>query len=96
MVNIRGPSGKIEHMSSIMRSLQNRGDIDEHPLGGVKTDAHMRVKDKVGKANPSMYAVGPILRGEFAEAITIPAIRELTKCLSDNIMNDHVLSPKVT
>ena len=55
----------------------------------------MRVKDKDGEANPYMYAVGPILRGEFAEAITIPATRELASCLADNIMNEHVLRPKV-
>lgn len=92
VVNIRGPSGKIEHMSEVMRSMLSRGEIDEHPLGGIKVDDDMRAVNADGKSQERLYGVGPILRGEFVEAMTIPAIRDLAPKLADSIISDHTLS----
>lgn len=95
IVNIRGPSGEIRHMSPIMRALHEKGEITEHPLGGIQTDIDMHVKNQALEPQKRLYAIGPILRGEFIEAMTIPAIRELAPRLASNVIRDHALKLEV-
>jgi len=89
IINNTGPSGKIEHMSSIMKAFERRQLVAQHPLGGVECDEQMHLLGTNTTDPIRLYGIGPILKGEIYESITVPAIRSLAGPLSDSMLRDH-------
>ncbi|MGQ0527711.1 MAG: FAD/NAD(P)-binding protein [Alphaproteobacteria bacterium] len=93
IVNITGPKVSIEDMTPIMRSLEKRGLIEQHPLGGIRSDDDMPATGSISNERNALYAIGPILKGEFLECTTISAIQEMAPALARIIIKEHVLVP---
>jgi uncharacterized NAD(P)/FAD-binding protein YdhS len=92
IVNNTGPSSRLADMSPLMRKLEEKGVISQHPLGGMRVDDNLHAIGSEGHSQNVFYAVGPIISGEFFEGITIPAIRQCTEYLAKSIVNDHILA----
>ncbi|NBO18534.1 MAG: hypothetical protein EBV03_04775, partial [Proteobacteria bacterium] len=91
IVNCTGPSVKIADMSPLLRDLQEKGHVVEHPLAGINVDPGLHVKDFNGQSSKIFYALGPLTQGEFFESVSIPAIQNCTKILAESIAQDHGL-----
>lgn len=76
-VNCSGPCGDLEHATDpLIRQMLKDGLVrpDAHRLG-IDADARSRVIDAAGEAQDSLFAVGPITRGQFYEITSVPDIR---------------------
>ena len=89
IVNCTGPSVRIADMSPLLRNLQEKGHVVEHPLAGINVDDHLRVRDYNGESSKVFYALGPLTQGEFFESVSIPAIQHCANILADTIGKDH-------
>jgi uncharacterized NAD(P)/FAD-binding protein YdhS len=77
IVNCMGPGQDLTGAQSpLVRQMLACGSItpDCHSLG-LATDDTGRVQDRAGRANPRIFAIGPITRGTFWEVTAIPDIR---------------------
>jgi uncharacterized NAD(P)/FAD-binding protein YdhS len=77
VINCTGPLSNLKRSPDpLHRSLLDQGLARTDPDRlGLDTDASLRVLGADGRANPRLYAVGPITRGEAWEIIAVPEIR---------------------
>ena len=77
IVNCTGPAGDPSRSSDpLLRGLLHSGAARADALGlGLEVDEQGRVVDAAGKADPRLYAVGPITKGAVWEIIAVPDIR---------------------
>ncbi len=87
VVNCSGPNGDYGRSGDpLVINLMRRGLLlaDELRLG-IEVSPDLRVLDRSGRAQPSMYALGQPTRGRWYEATAVPEIREqarhIAKCL---------------
>ncbi len=75
-VNCTGPDlGLASTGDPLLATLRGAGRIRPDPCRlGLNVDTESRVIDAFGHASPTLYAVGPITRGQFWESIAVPDI----------------------
>lgn len=61
----------------LMTDLLEQGLAQEGPHGfGLNVSSSSELIDTAGKAAPDLYAVGPLTRGQFWEAVGLPDVRQ--------------------
>jgi uncharacterized NAD(P)/FAD-binding protein YdhS len=88
VVNCTGPAGDL-HRLPLLRDLLDRGLVRPDPLRlGLDVDRDGRVLGSGGAPSPSLYAVGPLTRGAFWEAVAVPDLRGRTAELAAAVLAD--------
>ena len=77
VVNCAGLLGDLERAAEpLLQKLLTRGLIRPDPCRlGAEVDAGSRLIGASGRAEPGLYAVGPLTRGAFWEITSVPDIR---------------------
>ena len=91
IVNCTGPLGDLSHTREpLLRALVDRGAIrpDAARLG-IDVDRDAAVIDADGRADPRLFAVGPMTRGAFWEIVAVPDIRTQTWSLARRLAGAH-------
>jgi uncharacterized NAD(P)/FAD-binding protein YdhS len=77
----------VETTDPLMRSLFRQGSVRLDALGvGLDVNANLQVIDSDGRAQQSMWALGPIVRGIFWECTAVPDIRQQVQRLGHEIV----------
>lgn len=87
-VNCVGPGGDIAGTRDpLLRGLLDAGLVRPDPLRlGLDTDRDARLMDARGQVVPSLYAMGPIMRGTLWEITAVPDIRVQAQKLAHAIL----------
>jgi len=91
IVNCTGPNGDYERSGDpLVVNLMRRGLLlaDELHLG-IEVSQDLRVLDRSGHAQPSMYALGPPTRGRWYETTAVPEIREQARRIAKCLITEH-------
>lgn len=76
-----------QRQDPLARALLGRGLVRDDAAGfGFDVDAEGRPLDASGRANPGLYAIGPLLRGRDWETTAVPEIREQALALATNLL----------
>ena len=77
IINCTGPGGDPRHTQNpLLRQLVSRGMATPDALGfGLDVDGDDRVIGATGRADPRLYAVGPMTKGAHWEIVAVPDIR---------------------
>lgn len=91
VINCTGPEGDLARTpNALVRSLLDAGRIspDVHRLG-LDVDHTGRVRDTAGEPQDSLFAVGPMTKGEAWEIVAVPDIRRQVWDLARYLANAH-------
>ncbi|MBV1688222.1 FAD/NAD(P)-binding protein [Novosphingobium sp. G106] len=91
VINCTGPEGDLGRTPNLLvRSLLDAGQIrpDVHRLG-LDVDQTGRVRDIAGDPQDSLFAVGPMTKGEAWEIVAVPDIRRQVWDLARYLANAH-------
>jgi uncharacterized NAD(P)/FAD-binding protein YdhS len=94
VVNCTGLSGDLaSDRSGLFADLAAQGLAVRDPLGlGLDVDESFRLRDAGGQPTPGLYAVGPLTRAAFWEAVAIPDLRNQTAALARTVAHELTLS----
>jgi uncharacterized NAD(P)/FAD-binding protein YdhS len=74
----------------LLLQLLEDGLIDADPLGlGYRATADFRVLDRNGEAQDKLYAIGPLLVGNFWECIAMPELRVTARQIAEALAKPH-------
>ena len=90
-INCTGPQGNLAAARDrLLRQLSDSGVIRPDALGiGIDVDAQSRTITSDGTRNESLYAIGPMTRGESWEIVAVPDIRQQVWALARRLSNAH-------
>ncbi len=91
IVNCTGPLGDLARTQEpLLQKLAARGLIrpDAAHLG-IDVDNQGQTINAEGRANPDLYALGPMTRGAFWEIVAVPDIRTQTWNVARRLSNAH-------
>jgi uncharacterized NAD(P)/FAD-binding protein YdhS len=91
IVNCTGPLGDLSRTAEpLLQRLAAQGLIrpDAARLG-IDVDNQGQTIDAQGRANPHLYALGPMTRGAFWEIVAVPDIRTQTWNVARRLSNAH-------
>jgi uncharacterized NAD(P)/FAD-binding protein YdhS len=87
LINCTGPRGDPSRSEDpLLRGLIAAGVArpDRHRLG-LDVDARRRVLDAEGRAQPRLFAMGPLTRGAFWEIVAVPDIRGQAAAMAETL-----------
>ncbi len=89
VINCTGPRGDMAQSGDpLIAGLLRAGLVRPDACSlGVDVDARSRVLGASGEANDSLFAVGPLTRGQFYEITSVPDIRLQAADCADSILN---------
>lgn len=89
IVNCTGPQGDLlRSPEPLLRHLLRAGTIRPDALRiGLDVDAQSRVIAADGTADDSLYAIGPMTRGDLWEVVAVPDIRQQNWTLARRLSN---------
>lgn len=87
VINCTGPLMDLEHSPDrLHRALLEGGLARTDPLGlSIEVDAGLRVIARDGRANPRLWAVGPLTRAASWEVVAVPEIRAQVADLAERL-----------
>lgn len=88
VVNCASPQGDPEAARiGLLAHLRGAGLLRRDPLGlGLDVDEGLKVIAADGAAAPGLFAVGPLTRGTFWEAVAVPDLRNQTAQVADAVL----------
>ncbi|OHT19350.1 hypothetical protein [Edaphosphingomonas haloaromaticamans] len=91
VVNCSGPLIDLDRTEEpLLANLRARGVIRPDPSHiGLDVDPQARVIGRSGRADPRLFALGPLTRGAFWEVVAVPDIRVQTWNLARRLSNAH-------
>ena len=94
VVNCTGPSGDVRSGGSqLLESLCAAGTVRPHPLAlGLDTCGEGAVRDARGNESETLFALGPLRRGELWESTAVPEIRVQANALARHLAQSRALS----
>jgi uncharacterized NAD(P)/FAD-binding protein YdhS len=70
----------------LVRQLHNDGWLSADPLGlGFKCDGAFGLLNRLNRRAEGLYALGPLLRGEYWEMTAVPELRAAAKALATEL-----------
>jgi hypothetical protein len=86
-VNCTGPQGDPARAGEpLLDALLSAGRARTDPLHlGLDVDDQGRLLDREGRAQPDVYAIGPLLRGALWESVAVPEIRVQAEELAERL-----------
>lgn len=95
VVNCTGPNSNLAASTDpLIASLSRQGLIRPDPYKlGAEVDAEHRLIGSDGRANPRLFAVGPMTRGSVWEITSVPDIRVQAAQCADSLAHDAGLRP---
>lgn len=90
VINCTGPLMDLSHSNEALpRQLFDEGVARPDPLRiGLDVDGQGRVLDAQGRANPRLWAIGPLTRAEAWETVAVPEIRGQAAELAERLAGD--------
>ena len=94
VVNCTGPTGNVRAGGSrLLETLCSSGAARPHPLAlGLDTRADGAVRDARGRASETLFALGPLRRGELWESTAVPEIRAQAHALAQHLTQQRSLA----
>lgn len=94
VVNCTGPAGSVLGGGSrLLESLCDAGIARPHPLAlGLDTCADGALRDARGQEHETLFAIGPLRRGELWETTAVPEIRVQAHALAQRLAQPRSLS----
>jgi uncharacterized NAD(P)/FAD-binding protein YdhS len=94
VVNCTGPNGDVRSGGSrLLDALQASGAVRAHPLAlGLDTCSDGALRDAQGQASKTLFAIGPLRRGELWETTAIPEIRSQAQVLARRLVQQRTLA----
>jgi uncharacterized NAD(P)/FAD-binding protein YdhS len=94
IVNCTGPNGDVRSGGSrLLEALCAAGTVRPHPLAlGLDTCSDGAVRDAQGRASQSLFAIGPLRRGELWETTAVPEIRAQAHALAQRLVSERTLA----
>jgi uncharacterized NAD(P)/FAD-binding protein YdhS len=94
IVNCTGPNGDVRSGGSrLLEALCAAGAVRPHPLAlGLDTCGDGAVRDARGRASQSLFAIGPLRRGELWETTAVPEIRAQAHALAQRLVSERTLA----
>jgi uncharacterized NAD(P)/FAD-binding protein YdhS len=88
VVNCTGPNGDVRSSGSpLLDALCASGAVCPHPLAlGLDTCGDGAVRDARGHASETLFAIGPLRRGELWETTAVPEIRAQARALAQRLV----------
>lgn len=94
VVNCTGLSGDLRS-SGLLSDLQARGLARPDALRlGLEVDETCRLIGSAGRAVRGLYAVGPLTRAAFWEAVAVPDLRNQTAFVANAVIGEVFLGPR--
>nr|MEA2797412.1 hypothetical protein [Phenylobacterium sp.] len=89
VINCTGFRGALEPGErGLLGRLAGRGALRADPFGlGLDVDHELRVIDASGRPSPGLFAVGPLTRCAFWEAVAVPDLRNHTSAVARAVMD---------
>ena len=93
IVNCTGPTGDVRSgRSRLLETLCAAGTARPHPLGlGLDTCAGGALRDAHGQEHETLFAIGPLRRGELWETTAVPEIRAQAQALARRLVQQPSL-----
>ena len=93
IVNCTGPTGDVRSGGSrLLETLCAAGTARPHPLGlGLDTCAGGGLRDAHGQEHETLFAIGPLRRGELWETTAVPEIRAQAQALARRLVQQPSL-----
>jgi uncharacterized NAD(P)/FAD-binding protein YdhS len=94
VVNCTGPAGDVlAGGSRLLESLCDAGIARPHRVAlGLDTCADGALRDASGHAHDTLFAIGPLRRGELWETTAVPEIRAQAQALAQRLAHSRSLS----
>jgi uncharacterized NAD(P)/FAD-binding protein YdhS len=94
VVNCTGPTGDVRAGGSrLLETLCSSGTVRPHPLAlGLDTRSDGAVRDARGRAAETLFALGPLRRGELWESTAVPEIRAQAHALAQHLTQQRSLA----
>jgi uncharacterized NAD(P)/FAD-binding protein YdhS len=94
VVNCTGPNADVRSGGSrLLDALQASGVVRPHPLAlGLDTCRDGALRDAQGRASTTLFAIGPLRRGELWETTAIPEIRGQAQALARRLVSQRTLA----
>jgi uncharacterized NAD(P)/FAD-binding protein YdhS len=94
VVNCTGPDGNVlAGGSRLLAALCAAGTTCPHPLGlGLDTASDGALRDARGRESETLFAIGPLRRGELWESTAVPEIRAQAQALAQRIVQQRSLA----
>jgi uncharacterized NAD(P)/FAD-binding protein YdhS len=94
VVNCTGPNGDVRSGGSrLIDALCASGSARPHRLAlGLDTAGDGAVRDAAGRASQTLFAIGPLRRGELWETTAIPEIRAQAEALAQRLVLREALA----
>lgn len=94
IVNCTGPNGDVRTGGSrLLDALCATGAVRPHPLAlGLDTCSDGAVRDAGGRASDTLFAIGPLRRGELWETTAIAEIRQQAQALAHRLAAREALA----
>jgi uncharacterized NAD(P)/FAD-binding protein YdhS len=88
VVNCTGPDGDVAGGGSpLLAALCAAGTVRPHPLGlGLDTAPDGALLDARGRPSATLFALGPLRRGELWESTAVPEIRAQARTLAQHLV----------
>jgi uncharacterized NAD(P)/FAD-binding protein YdhS len=98
VINCTGPRGDLARSGDpLIDSLQAAGFVRPDACRlGVDVDSRSRAIGASGEPSDSLFAVGPLTRGQFYEITSVPDIRLQAADCADSILNMLILKTRAT
>jgi uncharacterized NAD(P)/FAD-binding protein YdhS len=98
VVNCTGPAGNVlAGGSRLLAALCAAGTARPHPLAlGLDTGAGGALLDAQGREHETLFAIGPLRRGELWETTAVPEIRAQAHALARHLAQARSLSAVAT
>jgi uncharacterized NAD(P)/FAD-binding protein YdhS len=93
IVNCTGPTGNVRSGGShLLETLCAAGTARPHPLAlGLDTCAGGALRDAQGHEHETLFAIGPLRRGELWETTAVPEIRAQAQALAQRLVRQPSL-----
>jgi uncharacterized NAD(P)/FAD-binding protein YdhS len=94
VVNCTGPTGDVRAGGSrLLEALCASGAVRPHPLAlGLDTCGDGAVRDARGRESETLFALGPLRRGELWESTAVPEIRSQARALAQRLTQQRSLA----
>jgi uncharacterized NAD(P)/FAD-binding protein YdhS len=94
VVNCTGPNGDVRSGGSrLLDTLQAAGVVRPHPLAlGLDTCRDGALRNGQGQTSATLFAIGPLRRGELWETTAIPEIRSQAEALARRLVSQRTLA----
>ena len=94
IVNCTGPAGNVRAGgSALLDALCDAGTIRTHANGlGLDTCSDGSLRDARGRESETLFAIGPLRRGELWESTAVPEIRAQAKALAEHLVQGRTLT----